>query len=230
MSSLSSLSVIIPAYNEEANLAPTLLAAKSALHPHLTGKLEWILVDDGSQDGTWQEITRMAQSDSNVIPIKHSTNQGLGVAVWSGLTHADCEWCTWTPADGQIDPQALADMIQLANKAELVMLMREESKRAWGRRVLTLGLDGLMRLFLGFDVYGYSGVFLVRRQLLQDARLRCTTGLQNVAIVLHCQKKGCRTLHAHTVLNSRMSGKSKVTNLPTMIKTFYEAIKFRFTD
>lgn len=219
------LSIVIPAYNEESNLARTVLAAEAVLKNRAAEQLEWILVDDGSTDSTWSEITNLADSMPNVIPLKHTTNRGLGAAIWTGMAQASSEWCTWMPADGQFDPQSYVDMVRLADESDLVLLMRDKDDRAWQRRILTMMMYGLMRIVLGFDPYGYSGVFLVRGRILQDVPLYGTTGVQNFAVVLHCQKNEYRIQQTCTVIQPRMSGKSKVSNVPTMLKVFYDIMK-----
>jgi len=221
---IQELSIVIPAYNEESNLARIVLEAEAVLKNHAAERLEWILVDDGSTDSTWSEITNLADSMPDVIPLKHTTNRGLGAALWTGMAQASSEWCTWMPADGQFAPQSYVDMMRFAEGSDLVILMRDDD-RAWQRRILTIMMYGLMRIVLGFDAYGYSGVFLVRRRILQDVPLYSTTGVQNFAVVLHCQKNEYRIQQTCTVIQPRMSGKSKVSNVPTMLKVFYDIMK-----
>jgi glycosyltransferase involved in cell wall biosynthesis len=118
----ASLSVIIvPAYNEESNLTRTVLTAEARLRNQVAGRLEWVLVDDGSTDRTWSEITNLAHSIPNVISLRHIINRGLGAAIWTGMAQASSEWCTWMPADGQFAPQSYVDMVRLANESDLVL-------------------------------------------------------------------------------------------------------------
>jgi glycosyltransferase involved in cell wall biosynthesis len=227
MTLIPSLSIVVPAYNEEANVARTILATEAVLRDQVAERLEWIMIDDGSTDGTWPEITRLARSIPETILVRHMANKGLGVAIWTGMARASSAWCTWLPADGQIAPQAIADMARLADRADLIMLMRNENEREQGRRILTLAFYGLMRLVLEFDPYGFSGVFMARQQAAQAVRLRSTTGLQNYVVVMHCQKKGLRIEQTCTVIQPRLSGKSKVANLRTMVKTLYGIVGLR---
>jgi dolichol-phosphate mannosyltransferase len=226
---IHSLSIVVPAFNEEPNLARTVLAAHAALQSQAAERLEWILVDDGSTDGTWSEMTGLADFMSHAITLKHPTNKGLGAAIWTGMTQASSDWCTWMPADGQLEPQALAHMARLAGESDLVLLMRDEDERARWRRLLTLALYGGMRILFGFDPFGFSGVYLVRRQILRQMPLYGTTAVQNYAVALHCQSQGYRIQRTRTVIRPRTSGKSKVANLPTMLKTIYDLVRLRFT-
>jgi glycosyltransferase involved in cell wall biosynthesis len=227
MSRILSLSVIVPAYNEELNLTSTVIKAEAMLGSLINGQLEWILVDDGSTDSTWHGITNLSHSMPNVIALRHTINKGLGAAICTGSAVASSEWCTWIPADGQIEPQAIADMLRLESAADLVLLMRARDDRPWQRRVITSVMHGLIRILLGFDINGYSGVFLVRRDILQSLSFHGKTSAQNLAIVMHCRKNGYRIKKIPTMIQPRMSGTSKVANFRTMLMTLYEIMMLR---
>lgn len=225
---LPSLSVIVPAHNEAANVAPTVRAADAALKGAGIGRLDWILVDDGSTDGTRAVMRSLAESVTRARIACHETRRGLGAAIWTGVACASSEWCGWLPADGQIAPEAIAQMASAAKRADLVMLMREEGKREAGRRLLTAGMYGLSRVLLGFDPYGFSGVFLVRRHCLEGLPLRSASGVQNYAVVMHCRRKGYRIEQARTVMRPRLSGTSKVANPGTALRVLIDILRLRF--
>lgn len=221
------LSIAIPAYNEALNLAHTVLAAEQVLSPLVPEGIEWVLVDDGSADGTWAEMLRLAQEIENVVPVQHARNLGLGAAIHTGLTHASGEWCTWMPADGQFSPQAFADMLDKSSWSAPVLMMRNERRRSWLRQLLSLVLNGLIRFLLGVDVYGYSGIFLVRRSLIHDLPLYSKTSVQNYMVVIQCQKKGAHFSQVSTDVQPRLSGTSKVANLRTIFKIMYDIARLR---
>jgi len=224
---LDSLSVIVPAHNEAGNLSITVLHAAESLAPGVALPIQWILVDDGSYDATWDEIQLLAQRLPNVMSVRHAERRGLGAALWTGLAQACGTWCTWLPADGQIPPEAIMGMMQIASIYDGVLLMRDEARRNLLRRLLTAGFYGLMRLAFGFNPYGFSGTFLVPRILLADLPLMATTAVQNYAVVLHCLKRGCHLGQVTTIICPRRSGKSKVANLGTISRTFYEIVRLR---
>ena len=152
---------------------------------------------------------------------------GRRAAVWTGMAQASSEWCTWMPADGQVEPQAIADMIGAVDDSDLVLLMRDEGERRWWRQVVSFAVQALVRIMLGFGQRGYSGVFLVRRQIVQNVPPSVTTGVQNYAVVLHCRRNGYRIRQVHTVMKPRMSGRSKVANLSTTLRTLRDIVKLR---
>lgn len=221
------LSIAIPAFNEAGNLLPAFEAARAIIEPAVAGPVEWLLVDDGSTDGTGNCIDELARQYPQVRKVVHVRRRGLGAAIWSGLGAASGTLFSWLPADGQIDPGVIVAMFEGAKTAELVMLMREEQRREPVRRALTAGLYGLFRVLLGFDPYGFSGIFLTERRKLLDIPLRSSSGVQNYSVVINALRKGQRIGRVSTVVGQRMSGRSKVANLRTTLRVLREVLALR---
>lgn len=221
------LSIAVPAFNEEANLRIAVEAARSIIEPAVPGSVEWILVDDGSSDATGARMDELAAEHGSVRKVAHARRKGLGAAIWTGLSAAGGELFTWLPADGQIDPSAVVTMLARAATAELVLLMREERSRETQRRALTLGMHALFRLLLGFDPYGFSGIFLAQRRHLASLALVSSSGVQNYAVVINAIRNHQRIERVTTVVGQRLSGRSKVTNLRTALRVFRDIIALR---
>lgn len=221
------LSIAIPAFNEEANVQRAWQTARDVIEPRVSCAVEWILVDDGSNDATGACMAELASVHKGVYKVAHAERRGLGAAIWTGLSAATGELFAWLPADGQIDPAAIVDMVEQASQADLVMLMRDERSRESNRRVLTLGMYGLFRLLLGFDPYGFSGIFLARRSDLASIVLASTSGVQNYAVVMHAMQQKQRIAQVTTVIGARLSGRSKVANLRTTLRVLRDILGLR---
>jgi dolichyl-phosphate beta-glucosyltransferase len=93
------ISVVIPAYNEEARLAPTLI---ETLQYFDAGNVsaEIIVVDDGSQDGTSALVLQLASDHDEVRLIRLAANRGKGHAVRSGVVNARGQYVLFADADG----------------------------------------------------------------------------------------------------------------------------------
>src|SRR5690349_19044738 len=108
MSYSKTLSVVIPAYNEEDGIIRIVERVK-AVRPALNAvgvELELIVVDDGSRDKT---ATLAAQcGDTRVV--RHLKNRGYGGALKTGFRHATGEWLAFLDADGTYPPEALPEM------------------------------------------------------------------------------------------------------------------------
>jgi len=96
---MTELSVIIPAYNEEARLPRTLESVYNFLTKRGTS-FEIIVVDDGSADHTVDEVESFAQGRENVRVISYAPNQGKGHAVRTGMLAAKGQLCIFDDADG----------------------------------------------------------------------------------------------------------------------------------
>ena len=86
-----SLSVVLPAYNEEQVIARTISDVLSVL-PQWTQDFEVIVVDDGSKDQTAAIIANMRLSDPHVRLIQHEVNRGYGATLASGFAAATKEY------------------------------------------------------------------------------------------------------------------------------------------
>jgi glycosyltransferase involved in cell wall biosynthesis len=96
---LESLSVIIPAFNEAARIAPTLERVLAYLDSHEISDAEVLVIDDGSTDSTADVVRKWHARDARVRLFGYGENQGKGCAVRLGLGAARLEWVLMTDAD-----------------------------------------------------------------------------------------------------------------------------------
>ena len=96
---MSSLSIVIPAYNEERRLPQTLRQVLDWLARGTFSFREVIVVDDGSRDGTARVVEEFAQTDACLRLARNPGNRGKGYAVRNGMLEAKGEWILYTDAD-----------------------------------------------------------------------------------------------------------------------------------
>lgn len=147
----SSLSLVIPAYNEAARL-PAFLASIAAYHrAHSSLISEIILVDDGSTDAT----ADVARQYTNQMPLKInrlSVNQGKGAAVQAGVKQAVGDYIVFMDADGATDIAELPKMIAALQNYDIAIGNR------WlpGSRTER---HSLLRRLSGWTYRRYMGLF-----------------------------------------------------------------------
>lgn len=222
------LTVVVPSFNEGPNIEPVVREIMQTLgrEPSI-GSYEIVLVNDGSSDDTRQVVDRLAAEHANVSSHHHDVNRGFGAALRTGFTNSRGDAVTFITADGEIGTDVVVEMFRAIGDYDLVLSARERTVGT-DRKVLTWGVELMLRLILGF-IPEASGIYMVRGDLLRRMPLRSNTGLANLEVILFCQHWNRRIGKAGvTRARPRLSGTSKVTNLPTILRTLFEMAKLRW--
>lgn len=122
---MNSLTVVIPAYNEEQGIAEIMervLAVRADLHRVGISQLELLVVDDGSKDKTAQIANTFCENDPLVRVITHKKNKGYGGALKTGFSQATSDLIGFMDADGTYPPEFYPQLCQsIQDGAELVI-------------------------------------------------------------------------------------------------------------
>jgi hypothetical protein len=167
---MQSLSVVIPAYNEEdgiVDIAQRVLAIGPALREVGINTLELLVVDDGSSDRT----AATARQIEGVRLIQHPHNKGYGAALKTGFSHAQGELLAFLDADGTYPPEYFPQLCQAAlNGADLVVGSRRSgasSQMPAMRRLGNLIWSNLLTLLGNQRIFDpASGMRVFKRTIL----------------------------------------------------------------
>lgn len=132
------LSVVSPCFNEDAGLVEFYRRVSAAVHAAGITDYEFVLIDDGSADGTWDRIAQIAGADPHVVGIKLSRNYGHQAALTAGLAHATGELVFVLDSDLQDPPELLGAMRD--------MLREQRAEVVYGRRRSRKGETAFKRL------------------------------------------------------------------------------------
>lgn len=124
-SKLTSLSIFMPAFNEEGNIAATLIDAEKAAKK-VASDYEIIVVNDGSRDKTAEIVKELAKQNRHLRLVNHQQNRGYGAAVKTGLSSCRKDWIFFTDSDGQFHYDELGYFVDAAAHADLVMGYRQK--------------------------------------------------------------------------------------------------------
>jgi dolichyl-phosphate beta-glucosyltransferase len=132
---LRSVSIVIPAYNEQARLPATL----ERVIAYLAGKqfqfAEIVVVDDGSRDGTAKLVEDWQRDHASIRLVRNPGNRGKGFTVRHGVLESKGEWILTTDADLSAPIEELDKLIAAVE--------RENAKVAIGSRALDRSLVGV---------------------------------------------------------------------------------------
>src|SRR5437868_8186201 len=105
------LSIVVPCFNEEACLGELHQRLSAAARSSVGKDYELVLVNDGSRDGSWQTMQRMAAADPHVVAINLSRNHGHQLALTAGLDLCRGDAILIIDADLQDPPELLGPML-----------------------------------------------------------------------------------------------------------------------
>lgn len=171
---MTTLSVVIPAYNEESGIAEIVhrvLGIRDGLAEVDVQNLELLVVDDGSSDGTVRIMNDIIEQESNVELISHVKNSGYGAALKTGFGQARGELVGFLDADGTYPPEYFPALCEAAlNGADIVVgsrMVGQDSQMPATRRVGNLFFASLLSILGRRHVSdSASGMRVFRKEVL----------------------------------------------------------------
>lgn len=221
----TSVSVIIPCYNEEAAL-PYLSNTLRSVEAKLTENgfsPQFIFVDDCSKDATLEKLNELFAAKRNVQIVRHETNQGVAAGIMTGIRAAETEIVCSMDCDCTYDPHELVRMLPLLS-GDVDLVTASPYHAAGGvrnvpewRLFLSKGASWLYRRTLKAKLATYTSCFRVyRRSSFVDLPLE-EKGFLGVAEMLgRLDLRGGKIVEFPAVLEVRLFGFSKMKTARTI--------------
>jgi polyisoprenyl-phosphate glycosyltransferase len=202
------LSVVIPCLNEQANIAAVYREVITELARY--EPLEVLFVDDGSTDGTLEEIKRLAGQDARVSYLSFTRNFGFEAAFSAGYRYAHRPWILHLDADLQFPPSAAHSMVAQARQGfDAVFGVRTQRHDPWRRRLASRGHDAIARRLLRIELPRHATSFRLVRASLARAIVDLDLGTPYfLATVPRLTRRWTTVPTGH---RARAEGQSKVT-------------------
>lgn len=221
------LSVIMFAFNEEANIAPVLTELRAWLADN-EPSAEVVFVDDGSSDETSAAAAAALAGMAHQL-VRHKTNRGIGAALKTGVRAAKGTWVTFLPADGQIAPDAIGALRAAASsdQAEVVFSVYDHRDDGLHRKILSAGVRGLILMVHGVRMQS-DGPYLFRHALFDPDKLVPDTFFLNFEFPIRMLGSGVPTTVVTIECRPRRSGHSKSTGLRRIVGVAQDLVDLRF--
>src|SRR5690242_20555867 len=205
------LSLVIPAYNEEAGIRRAVAEADAAL-ARVTSAYEILVVDDGSRDGTAAVVSEEARRRPCLRLLRHATNRGYGAALRTGFEAARFELVAFTDADCQFHLDDLALLLARADEAPVVVGYRIDRQDVWRRRFLSGGYNLLARALLGTAVRDVDcALKLFRREALLRILPGSSNFFVNTEMLTRARQLGLGVVEVGVRHRPRLAGRSTVS-------------------
>jgi len=212
------LTVIMPALNEEANISLALQNTLGALDS-LQNDSEIIVVNDGSTDRTAEIIREFKEKDARVRSIDHDQPQGIGAAFWEGVDAADHEVVVMLPGDNENDPWEISRYFGLLEHVDIVIpFVYNKETRSLFRNFLSLAYRFIINTTFGVYFNYTNGTVLYRKSVIIDAPYRSAGFFFQTDILIRSIKRGYLFAEVPYRLGQRIEGKSKAVSYPSLVK------------
>jgi glycosyltransferase involved in cell wall biosynthesis len=225
------LSVIVPVYNERNTVVEILRRMRAV---DLPVDREFIVVDDGSDDGTRAVLTQLGDSTTKIV--KHSTNRGKGAAIRTALQHVTGDLVLIQDADLEYDPEDWLRLLGpvLKGNAEVVYGSRFTGEHRnmlflhWcGNRVLSLVTNLLYNTTLSDMETCYK---LFDREVIRDVVVKSDRFDFEPEITAKVLRQGIRIYEVPISYAGREVDEGKKITWRDGFAALYALVKFRFVD
>jgi glycosyltransferase involved in cell wall biosynthesis len=225
---MSGLSIVLPAYNEEDNVASA-VEEVSTIAQQLEMDYEIILVNDGSTDRTG-EIARKLEEQRipNFRLVEHYPNRGYGGSLKAGFAAATKDLIAFTPADRQFDFGEITRFLQKIDQADIVSGYRADRQDPLIRKFNALGWNTLVRLLFGYLCRDIDcGFKLFRREILDHVTLVSSGAMIDTEFLAGAKARGFRIAEVEVTHLPRVAGHPTGANLHVILKAFRDLAYFR---
>lgn len=221
-----SLSVILPAYNEEALIADTVSTVMSVLTSWMED-FEVIVVNDGSKDRTKEVVQDLAIYDPRIRLINHPTNKGYGAALVTGFESVTKELAFFMDSDGQFDIRDLARFFPLIEQYGAVLGYRIDRQDTWMRKLNAWSWKKLVGFVFGVQARDIDCAFkLFRADFFRIHRLETRGAMINAEILYKLARAGYTFTEVGVQHLPRRAGKATGAKPSVILRALRELFVF----
>lgn len=225
---VNSLSVFMPAYNEEKNVDHTVQSVLEVLKTLNLKEYEIIVVNDGSKDKTANVVKELQKNNKNIRLVNHEVNKGYGEAVKSGYYNSRFEYIVFIDSDGQFDFNDIHKFLKAIEAADIVVGYRIARQDHLMRIINGWGWTQLSNILFGLNVKDVDCAFkLLKRKVIETIpHLESTRGaMVNPELLAKSKKAGFKIVQLGVRHFPRKEGKQTGANLDVIIQSFIDLIK-----
>lgn len=185
-----SLSIVIPAYNEEDNIKESVFRAeKTALRTR--GDYEIIVLNDGSTDKTGQYLSEVAINHPKLKIFSHEFNQGIEPTIKDLYRLANKELIFLNAADNEISFSILPDLLrELQRGADIVVAKRIIKEYNLTRRFVSWAYNFSSKALFRVETYDAGCAKLVRADIYKHLKVRSTSVFAEAERLIRASRAG----------------------------------------
>lgn len=229
MIKLSSLSFVLPCYNEEENIEQMVIDSVEVCSK-LADQYEIIVVNDGSKDKSLQILEELVKR-YNVLKVINQSNTGYGGAIKRGFTESKMDWIFFTDSDRQFNLNDLYSFIPFTSNFKFIFGYREKRADSFHRILIAKMLKVWNKLWLGFPLYikdiDCAFKLMHREDFERTYPIISSGGMVNSEFILKIHKLGYQIKQIPVHHYSREKGQSTGSNPKVILRAIKETFILR---
>ncbi len=228
---VSSLSVIVPAYEEEILLEDTIKQLVNTITKFIEDP-EIIIINDGSTDLTGQIAEELSKSHKFIFSYHQEQNQGFGEAIRLGFAKASKEYVTFIPADHLFSAEELDIYLTIIKYADIVIGYRRGRREDLGLYpwLISVVYHNIVNWLFGIDYYDVNWIHLYKRDQLEQFLGRSDGVFLLAENLIRCRELKLKVVGVDVDFIERSAGVATGRKVSTILKTLSELLKFWYTN
>lgn len=221
---LPSISVVMPAYNEEDIIEKVVRKCTDYLEK-LCPDYEVVVVNDGSKDRTGEILDALHAENPRVVPV-HQANKGYGGALQAAFRAATKEYIFFMDSDDQFDVRELDKLVPHLASVDVVLGYRHDRQDHLGRKFNAFGWKTLVNLLFNLGVKDIDCAFKIfKRDKLELALPESEGAMINTEMLVKLKRRHAAWVEVPVSHYPRVGGKATGANLKVIAKAFKELMK-----
>ncbi|MDY6877164.1 MAG: glycosyltransferase family 2 protein [Chloroflexota bacterium] len=225
---MSSLSIILPAHNEEATIESVVEEVYDVVQ-QLGMDYEIILVNDGSTDRTGEIARELVQRFPDFRLVEHYPSRHYGGALKAGFAAATKELVTFFPADKQFIFGEIDRLLERLDEADIVSGYRANRQDNFIRKLNGWGWNMVVRLLFGYLCCDIDcGFKLFRREILEHVTLVTDWAPIDTELLAGAKARGYRIAEVEVSHLPREAGEATGADFEVILSAFRDLPRFRW--
>jgi hypothetical protein len=216
-----SISVLLPALNEQENLLPTVERLQQALNITMD-QYEIIIINDGSTDKTAQVADDLSRKFNNIVVAHNSSCMGLGYVYKQGIALATKSYFVYIPSDNTWPYRSFVELFGNLGKADIITSFASNpGVRPLSRQIVSKSFTKTMNFIFGLRMSYFNGLTIYPVEYLrQDPITTGGFGFQAEALI-KALKSGYSFVELGLPIDERRAGRSKAVTIKNISSVAY---------
>lgn len=225
---MASISLVVPAYNEEAGLTATAERCLQTLRA-CTDDYELIILDDCSRDRTPEIMEQIRLTDpAHIKTARHETNKGIATTFEDLYRMATKEYVFLIPGDGEYPPEALLECVKFLPEHDIVVCVRRTKNYTFYRHIVSGFYRYLPYILFGIDLQDPGGTKCMKRSIITDTPVICDSVFVEVERVIRAVRRGSKFATVQIEHEQRAGGEPRGARASTVLKAFWDVLRLRW--